>query len=70
MNIVPPMFQHHQFLLLLHPNQVYFFKWIDFPIIGYLEEALREPPPPNIQECITFQYRQDKEDDCHNFEGY
>ena len=61
MNIVPPTSQHHHYLLLLNPNQVYSFKWTEFPILGYLEETLRNPPPlPNIQEYITFKYRQVK----------
>ena len=60
MNIVPPTSQHHHYLLLLNPNQVYSFKWTDFPILGVIEETLRGNPPPNIQEYITFKYRKVK----------
>ena len=48
MNIVPPTSQHHHYLLLLNPNQVYSFKWTEFPILEYLEKLYATPPPPLI----------------------
>ena len=63
MNLVPPTSQHYQSLPLLNPNQVYSFKWTEFPILEYLEETLRNlpsPPLPNIQEYINLKYSQVK----------